>query len=55
MPISEQEHDFYCNYLRLKMMGFAEKAYGDYFSVSLENSRSADHSLAKLRNHYNTK
>ncbi len=55
LPISEQEHDFYCNYLRLKMMGFTEKSYGDYFSVSLEKLRSANHSLAKLWNYYNSK
>ena len=55
LPISEQEHDFYCDYLHLKMMGFTEQAYGDYFSVSLEKLRSAGHSLAKLWNYYNTK
>ena len=54
LPISEQEHDFYYDYLHLKMMGFTEQAYGDYFSVSLEKLRSAGHSLAKLWNYYNT-
>ena len=53
--ISEQEHDFYLNYLDLKMMGFTEKAYGDRFCVSLEKLRNADHSLAKLWNYYNGK
>ena len=55
LPISEQEHGFYRDYLYLKMMGFTEKAYGDYFSVSLEKLRSADHSLAKLWKYYNEK
>ena len=53
--ISEQEHDFYLNYLDLKMMGFTEKAYGDYFDVSLEKLKSADHSLAKLWRYYSGK
>ena len=53
--ISEKEYGFYSDYLYLKMMGFTEKAYGDYFSVSLEKLRSADHSLAKLWNYYNSK
>jgi WD40 repeat protein len=52
LPISEQEYEFYSAYLYLKMMGFTEKAYGDYFSVSLEKLRSADHSLAKLWLYY---
>jgi len=52
LPISEQEYEFYSDYLYLKMMGFTEKAYGDYFSVSLEKLRSADHSLAKLWLYY---
>ena len=55
LSISEQEYEFYSDYLYLKMMGFTEKAYGDYFSVSLEKLRSADHSLAKLWNYYNSK
>lgn len=53
--ISEQEHEFYENYLNLKMMGFTEKAYGDYFSVSLKKLRSSDHSLIKLWKYYNSK
>ena len=55
LPISDQEYEFYSDYLYLKMMGFTEKAYGDYFSVSLEKLRSADHSLAKLWKYYNEK
>lgn len=53
LPISEQEYEFYSDYLYLKMMGFTPKAYRDYFSVSLEKLRNADHSLAKLWNYYN--
>lgn len=55
LPISEQEYEFYCDYLYLKMMGFTKKAYGDYFSVSLEKLRNSAHSLAKLWNYYNDK
>ena len=55
LPISDQEYEFYSDYLYLKMMGFTEKAYGDYFSVSLEKLRSAGHSLAKLWKYYNEK
>ena len=53
LSISEQEYEFYSDYLYLKMMGFTPKAYGDYCSVSLEKLRNADHSLAKLWNYYN--
>lgn len=55
LPVSEQEYDFYSDYLYLKMMGFTEKAYRNNFSVSLKKLRSTDHSLAKLWNYYNTK
>ena len=54
-PIFEQEHEFYWGYLDLKMMGFTEEAYGDYFSVSLEELKNTDHSLAKLWNYYDSK
>ena len=52
--ISEQEHDFYCDYLNLKLMGFTEKAYEwRHFEVSLDKLRNANHSLAKLWDYYN--
>ena len=53
--ISEQEHEFYNDYLYLKIMGFTEKAYGDCFAIPLEKLRSADHSLIKLWKYYNSK
>lgn len=55
LTISEKEYGFYSDYLYLKMMGFTEKAYGDYFSVSLKKIRSSDHSLIKLWKYYNSK
>jgi len=54
--ISEKEHEFYNDYLDLKIEGFTEKAYEwDHFLVPLEKLRSADYSLAKLWNYYNNK
>jgi WD40 repeat protein len=54
--ISEQEHEFYNDYLDLKLMGFTEKAYEwSRFEISLDKLRSADHSLAKLWKYYNEK
>ena len=54
--ISEREHEFYRNYLGLKLMGFTEKAYEwSRFEISLDKLRSADHSLAKLWKYYNEK
>ena len=51
--ISEQEHDFYNDFLNLKLMGFAEKAYDpDLFEIPLDELKSAHHSLAKLWGHY---
>ena len=54
--ISEQEHEFYNDYLDLKLMGFTEKAYEwSHFEISLDKLRSAGHSLAKLWKYYNEK
>lgn len=54
--ISEQEHEFYDDYLRLKTMGFTERAYEwDHFEVGLDKLKKADHSLATLWNYYNSK
>ena len=49
--ISEQEHEFYTNYLNLKLMGFTEKAYEwSRFEISLDKLQHAMHSLARLWN-----
>ena len=54
--ISEREHEFYNNYLDLKLMGFTEKAYEwSRFEISLDKLRSAGHSLANLWKYYNEK
>ena len=54
--ISEREHEFYRDYLDLKLMGFTEKAYEwSRFEISLDKLRSAGHSLAKLWKYYNEK
>ena len=54
--ISEREHEFYRDYLDLKLMGFTEKAYEwSHFEISLDKLRSAGHSLAKLWKYYNEK
>ena len=54
--ISEREHEFYNDYLDLKLMGFTEKAYEwSRFEISLDKLRSAGHSLAKLWKYYNEK
>ena len=54
--ISEREHEFYRDYLDLKLMGFSEKAYEwSRFEISLDKLRSAGHSLAKLWKYYNEK
>lgn len=49
MSISSNEHEFYENYLRLKMSGFSEKAYQwSPFDMELEKLKSKNHSLSKL-------
>ena len=54
--ISEREHEFYRDYLDLKLMGFTEKAYEwSRFEISLDKLRSAGYSLAKLWKYYNEK
>ena len=54
--ISEQEHEFYEDYLSLKITGFTEKAYQwDYFGVELDKLKSENYSLAKLWDCYNNK
>ena len=54
--ISEREHEFYRDYLDLKLMGFTEKAYEwSRFEISLDKLRSAGHSLANLWKYYNEK
>ena len=54
--ISEREHEFYRDYLDLKLMGFTEKAYEwSRFEISLDKLRSAGHSLAKVWKYYNEK
>ena len=51
--ISEQEHEFYDDYLSLKIMGFTEKAYEwDRFEIALDKLKTAEHSLAKLWIYY---
>ena len=54
--ISEREHEFYNDYLDLRLMGFTEKAYEwSRFEISLDELRSAGHSLANLWKYYNEK
>lgn len=53
LQISQQEHDLYDKYLRLKANGFTDKAYQwSYCKMPLEKIKSADFSLAKLWKHY---
>ena len=53
VSITDREHDFYERYLRLKMLGFSDKAYRwSYFDMELEKLKNADHSLAKLWRYY---
>lgn len=52
VEITENEYDFYDSYLRLKIMGFTEKAYEwSYIECELEKLKRMNHSLAKLYNH----
>ncbi|MBQ5445224.1 MAG: hypothetical protein IIT48_00960 [Lachnospiraceae bacterium] len=49
--ISEKEHDFYRDYLHLKMSGFTNKTFKwSYFDIELEKLKVSDYSLAKLWN-----
>ena len=51
--ISEQEHEFYRDYLDLKMMGFTEKVYEwSRLEITLDKLKNTDHSLAKLWGYY---
>lgn len=51
--ISPEEHGFYHGFLDLKIMGFTEKAYAwSYFKESLEELKSASHSLFDLWSSY---
>lgn len=51
--ISEQEHEFYEDYLDLKLMGFTEKAYEwDRFEIALDKLKTVKHSLERLWLYY---
>ena len=55
VSISQNEHDFYLSYIRLKMSGFSEKAYQwSFFDIELEKLKNANHSLSKLWHYYKT-
>ncbi len=53
LRIPEREHQFYNDYLDLKIIGFTEKVYDwSHIEIALDQLRSANHSLAKLWNYH---